>query len=66
MTGKIARVISDKGFGFIYCNGKDYFFHRSACSEFDQLQGGEEVSFEEDLSNRKGPRAEYVTLLEKE
>ena len=63
MTGKIARLMTDKGFGFIRAaNSKtEYFFHRSACKNcrFEDLQEGQEVTFE-DSEGEKGPRAEDV------
>ena len=44
MTGTIAKVISDKGFGFIQGeDGQEYFMHRSAVrdgSVFEQLREG--------------------------
>jgi CspA family cold shock protein len=62
-TGTVKRVISDRGFGFIAAeDGKEYFFHRNeldASLNFDQLAGGESVSFEVEASP-KGPRAVKV------
>lgn len=60
--GKVRRIVADKGFGFIYANGQDYFFHRSACSDFYKLQEGDFVSFEP-TNGPKGPRAENVELV---
>jgi cold shock CspA family protein len=44
MTGKIARIMLEKGFGFIAGqDGSDYFFHRSAVTGgtlFEQLRDG--------------------------
>ena len=64
MTGKIQRLVSEKGFGFISAGeGKEYFFHSSACSgtPFDSLQTGQTVSF--DVGHGpKGPRAENVRV----
>jgi CspA family cold shock protein len=65
MTGKIARVVQDKGFGFISGDdGQDYFFHRSAVqdAEFDHLTAGTRVSFEAS-HGPKGLRAEAVRVV---
>ena len=62
--GTIKRL-TDKGFGFISTGeGKDVFFHMSACQgiQFDQLQEGQRVSFEIG-QGPKGPRAENVRLI---
>lgn len=64
MTGKISRLVSDKGFGFILAaNGTEYFFHSSACAAepFDSLREGQDVTFEVG-QGPKGPRAEGVRL----
>ena len=40
MTGKIIRLMSGKGFGFVSGDGDtEYFFHQSACNgvQFDDL-----------------------------
>jgi CspA family cold shock protein len=60
-TGTIARILHDKGFGFIRnTRGQEYFFHRSGVQgNFDTLRQGDEVSFEEDDSS-KGLRATSV------
>jgi cold shock protein len=63
-TGTIKKVVSDRGFGFITAeDGKDYFFHRDGLEaplSFEQLRGGEKVSFDVEASPR-GPRAVRVT-----
>ena len=62
MTGKIKRMMSDKGFGFIAANdGNEYFFHRSACvaTRFDSLREGQMVTFDVG-QGPKGPRGENV------
>src|SRR2546421_597610 len=50
MTGTIAKVMSDKGFGFIQGeDGQEYFMHRSAVrdgSVFEQLREGQTVVFD--------------------
>ena len=44
--GKIKKVISDKGFGFIEGDGGDIFFHHSALvgTTIEALQEGQRVS----------------------
>ena len=47
--GKIRRLITDRGFGFIRtAQGTDPFFHRSEIEgvEFANLREGQEVEFE--------------------
>src|SRR5204863_41616 len=57
-TGTIKRLVRDRGFGFIRDDGgQEWFFHRSSVEgNFDQLNEGQRVSFEEEPS-AKGPRA---------
>lgn len=62
MTGKIVRLMKDKGFGFIKNTaGVEFFFHASALKNvsFDDLEVQDEVTFEDSESN-KGPRAEDI------
>lgn len=63
MDGKIKKLVTDKGFGFIQVNdGPDRFFHASAMADgedFDALQEGQSVTFE-DVRHDKGPRAAEV------
>ncbi len=58
------KTLTAKGFGFIESqDGKEYFFHQSACQSvsFDNLHEGQRVTF--DVSQGpKGPRAENVKL----
>ena len=64
MNGKVKRLVSDKGFGFILAeDGNEYFFHQSACTgmRFDDLREGQEVTFNKG-QGPKGPRAEDVKL----
>jgi CspA family cold shock protein len=65
MTGKVARSVSEKGFGFIKVdNGEDIFFHRSECNNmFEDLIIGDRVEFEMEYSP-KGPRAAKVRIIE--
>lgn len=64
LTGSIKRIVADKGFGFILAgDGKEYFFHNSACTQtrFDDLREGQSVTFEVG-QGPKGPRAENVRV----
>src|SRR3954469_20386508 len=59
--GTIKRLVRDRGFGFIRDDGgQEWFFHRSSVQgNFDQLNEGQRVSFDEEPSP-KGPRAGNV------
>jgi cold shock CspA family protein len=48
MIGKIKKLVSDKGFGFITVGRNDYFFHRSDLNGevFEHLKESDKVSFE--------------------
>ena len=60
-SGTIKRLVRDRGFGFIRDDGgQEWFFHRSSVEgNFDQLNEGQRVSFQEEPS-AKGPRAGNV------
>ena len=63
--GTIARLVRDRGFGFVRDKqGTEYFFHRSGCVPdplaFDTLTEGSRVTFEIDDKGDKGPRAKHV------
>jgi cold shock CspA family protein len=66
VTGKIARIVEEKGLGFIAGeDGEDYVFHRSALLEgepFDQLLQGAPVTFDT-VHEPKGLRAEAVRVV---
>jgi CspA family cold shock protein len=65
-TGTIARLLIDKGFGFIRDEGGlEHFFHRSSVRNavFELLREGQRVEFTEEDS-AKGPRAGDVRLIE--
>jgi cold shock protein len=65
-TGTIARLLIDKGFGFIRDeSGIEHFFHRSAVRHtvFELLREGQRVEFTTEES-AKGPRAGDVRLIE--
>ena len=64
-TGKIKKLVRDRGFGFIYdTDGKDVFFHQTSLVEttFDALNEDQSVEFEVEKSD-KGPRAVNVRVV---
>ena len=64
LQGKVKRLVSDKGFGFLQAaDGTEYFFHQSACVDaaFATLREGQTVTFQKG-QGPKGPRAENVRL----
>ncbi|MGE5280669.1 MAG: cold-shock protein [Deltaproteobacteria bacterium] len=65
-TGKIKKLIGDRGFGFIGdTDGREVFFHKGALVDvtFEALSPGQTVAFEVEKSD-KGPRAVNVRLAE--
>ncbi|OED37703.1 hypothetical protein AB834_01435 [PVC group bacterium (ex Bugula neritina AB1)] len=63
-TGKVKRVLRNKGFGFITdMDGKQIFFHQTAVvgTRFESLKDGQEVSFHV-KHTPKGPNAINVRL----
>lgn len=66
MTGKVKKLVRDKGFGFIRAdNGSEYFFHFSGCESkdtFDSMNENDQVSFEP-IKGMKGERAENVRSI---
>lgn len=66
-TGKIKKLVRERGFGFISDNdGREIFFHQSSITDatFDALNEEQEVEFEVEKSP-KGPRAINVKLIQK-
>jgi cold shock protein len=70
-TGTIKTIISAKGFGFISTDGSrnnELFFHSSAVADgdFDSLQVGQTVTFEQEPDPRdpSRSRAKNVRLAE--
>ncbi|MEX0866370.1 MAG: cold shock domain-containing protein [Pirellulales bacterium] len=62
--GKVKRLISDKGFGFIEGDsGDDLFFHHSSLegTTIEALREGQMVDYEVGRGP-KGPRAENVRV----
>ncbi len=64
-TGKIKKLVRDRGFGFISdTDGREVFFHQSGLMEikFDALNEEQKVEFEIEDSP-KGPRAVSVRVV---
>lgn len=64
-TGKIKKLVRDRGFGFISAtDGREIFFHRSSLTNgvFDSLTEEQAVEFEVEKSD-KGPRAVDVRVI---
>ena len=64
-SGKIKKLVTDKGFGFIEGDRDDMFFHHSAVVgiTFEELREGQTVEYDVG-SGPKGPRAENVKLAD--
>ena len=65
-TGKIKKLVRDRGFGFIAdTDGKEVFFHQTSLVEttFDALNEEQSVEFEVEKSD-KGPRAANVRVVQ--
>ena len=61
--GKIRKLVTDRGFGFIEVEeGKDLFFHSSEMDgvEFSNLSEGQEMEFEMGQDNKGRPNAVKV------
>lgn len=64
-TGKIKKLVRDRGFGFISAtDGREIFFHQSSIMDanFDSLNEEQDVEFDVEKSP-KGPRAINVRLV---
>lgn len=64
-TGKIKKVVRERGFGFISdTDGRELFFHRSGLidGQFDSLKEEQKVEFEIEDSP-KGARAISISIL---
>ena len=72
MEGTVARLVTDRRFGFIEGpDGQEYFFHMSALkgTEYGELAEGSPVTFEADRDAKgdehyEGPRAVNVRLAD--
>ena len=66
-TGKIKKLVRERGFGFISdTDGSEVFFHKNNLvdAEFDALNENDEVEFEVEKSS-KGPSAINVSIAKK-
>jgi cold shock protein len=64
-TGKIKKVVSERGFGFINdTDGREVFFHQSSLVDvqFDTLKEEQKVEFDIEDS-AKGPRAVNIHIV---
>ncbi|MDD5566063.1 MAG: cold shock domain-containing protein [Candidatus Omnitrophota bacterium] len=64
-TGKIKKLVRDRGFGFISdTDGREVFFHQSSLldAKFDVLNEEQDVEFDVEKSP-KGPRAINVRII---
>jgi len=66
-TGKIKKLVRDRGFGFISdTDGREVFFHQSSLTaeiKFDALSEEQNVTFEIENSP-KGPRAVDIRIAQ--
>ncbi|MCX5699651.1 MAG: cold shock domain-containing protein [Candidatus Omnitrophica bacterium] len=64
-TGKIKKLVRDRGFGFISdTDGRELFFHQNSLVEtkFDALSEEQSVTYDVEKSD-KGPRAINVHVV---
>lgn len=64
-TGIVKNIVSERGFGFIKDQKKDYFFHFSNMvdpEKFKQLEVGDKVEF--DISQDKANRDVAIDIKE--
>lgn len=66
-TGVIARLVRDRGFGFVRADdGHEYFFHRNNIVPDDRiyplLQDGMRASWDVEPHGKRGPRAVNVEI----
>ncbi|MCH8046363.1 MAG: cold shock domain-containing protein [Planctomycetes bacterium] len=64
-SGKIKKLVTDRGFGFVESDNGELFFHHSEVqgTTFEDLQEGQTIEFEIG-QGRKGPCATSVRLVE--
>jgi CspA family cold shock protein len=65
-TGKITRIVRDRGFGFIQPEGasQEIFFHRSAVQDasFDDLVEGGTVEFDSEPDPKQPQRSRAANV----
>ena len=64
-TGKITRIVKDRGFGFIQTDGsEEVFFHTTALTDggFDDLREGQSVEFDVQPDPRDPRRSRAANL----
>ncbi|MFA5500467.1 MAG: cold shock domain-containing protein [Candidatus Omnitrophota bacterium] len=65
-TGKIKKLVRDRGFGFISdTDGREIFFHQSGLVEttFNALSEDQQVEFDVEKAD-KGPRAIKIRVVQ--
>jgi CspA family cold shock protein len=64
-TGKIKKIVGDRGFGFISdTDGREVFFHQSGLVEAKLSDLNEDTQVEFEIENSpKGPRAVNVHVI---
>lgn len=62
--GKIKRLVSDRGFGFVESDRDDVFFHHTDIQgvSFEELREGQTLEYEIGRGP-KGPRATNIRLV---
>lgn len=63
MKGTVKFFNAEKKFGFITCEGKDYFVHQSGIKEDITITQNDSVEFEVEQGER-GPKAVSVAKTE--
>lgn len=64
MHGRVVRIFPVQGFGFIVCNGNEYYFSDANMTkdDFDRVDVGDEVAFIESIPPGGQPQANRVTI----
>ena len=64
-SGKIKKLVTDRGFGFVEADRGELFFHHSEVqgTTFEELQEGQTIEYEVG-QGRKGPCATSVRLVD--
>jgi len=64
MQGKIRKLVSERGFGFIQEGRHDRFFHAAKTTDFDTLTVGQLVEYTP-IESPKGHQAENVRAVDR-